>query len=124
MRKLTVSNLNVLPLTETTELKDFLVNLAVQAMVSFKDGVQVADAADFFDDLLNAAPAFKGLAEGFPKEAETATPEQIDEMFADVSQKFILAGLNPLVAGAIEANLKSLYYIFAAVKSSKVDLIG
>ena len=108
---------------ETEQFKTWLVDLFAQAIRSFSDGASIGDAPDFFDELMASGTAIKGLAEGLPKEAENATPEDVEKLFAGVQSQLTNAGLNTMLAGAIVSNLKGLYYVFATLKQKKEDAV-
>lgn len=100
---------------ETREFVNSAFDTAVQGLDSFKDGVQVQDIADFFDEATGWPAAINGLVQGFPAEAKLATPEDVETLFEPQRNKLVGAGVHPMLAGSIVTNIKGIYYTYATI---------
>ena len=110
-------------LKETGELVDLMFKVGGQAIEAFKDGFQPADLAKFLDEAMDAPAAIRGINAIGP-EAASASLDDVDKLFDGKRKLLTDAGLHPMVAGAIESNLKGLYFVIAAVKQRGEDLVS
>lgn len=111
-------------LKETTELIDASFNTVAQGIESFKDGFQFGeDIPDFIDEALSWSNAAKGL-ENMRPEALAATPGAVDALFSRQREKLLGVGVHPMLAGAIESNLKGVYFVYATIVQTGGEAVG
>jgi hypothetical protein len=109
---------------QTAELIDTAFDTGVQGVVSFSDGAQWTDIADFFDEAMDWNKAIQGLAENFQPEAAVATPQDVESLFnAQMDKLTVIAKIHPMLAGAIVSGLKSSYYAFCTITQTGQPVI-
>lgn len=106
---------------ETTELVEWLGDMSTQSVISFKDGAQGRDAADFFDELIATPKALGGFFQKAKSEAASTTDLDIDALWAAQVEKLKAAGVHPMAAQTIISGLKTAHFGYAWAVQSALD---
>lgn len=109
---------------ETIEMVDWLGDVVSQSVVSFEDGAQAKDSADFFDELIEAPKALGAFFQNVKTEASQTLPEEIEQLWGFQVEKLIESGVHPMAAQTIISGLKTAHFGYAwAVQAAKDEKV-